>query len=105
MKGKTRLQGFYGYEGFIGMNYINQEDVDENKDFSTSIAASVVIGCEYFVASKIAIGAEYSYGPTLSITDQVNFLLEGGTGLIRMNFYFYTLHFFHLSLLLWELFD
>ena len=84
-KGNTRLQGFYGYEGFVGMNYI---DEDDNKDFITSISANIFIGCEYFLASKVAIGAEYSYGPTLSISNQVNFLLQGGTGSIRMNFYF-----------------
>ena len=84
-KGKTRLQGFYGYEGFVGMNYI---DEDEEKDFITSISTSIFIGCEYFIASKVAIGAEYTYGPILSVSDQINFLLEGGTGTIRMNFYF-----------------
>jgi len=84
-KGNTRLQGFYGYEGFVGMNYI---DVEDNKDFITSISANIFIGCEYFLASKVAIGAEYSYGPTISISDKVNFLLQGGTGSIRMNFYF-----------------
>ena len=84
-KGKTRLQGFYGYEGFVGMNYI---DMGEEKDFVTSLSTHIFIGCEYFIASKIAIGAEYAYGPTVSITDQINFLLEGGTGYVRMNFYF-----------------
>ena len=84
-KGKTRLQGFYGYEGFVGMNYIDEED---GKDFITSLSANVFVGCEYFIASKVAIGAEYAYGPTLSISNQINFLLQGGTGLIRMNFYF-----------------
>ena len=84
-KGKTRLQGFYGYEGFVGMNYI---DMGEEKDFVTSLSTHIFIGCEYFIASKIAVGAEYAYGPTVSITDQINFLLEGGTGYVRMNFYF-----------------
>ena len=84
-KGKTRLQGFYGYEGFVGMNYI---DLNDEKDFVTSLSANIFIGCEYFIASKVAIGAEYSYGPTLSISNQINFLLQGGTGLVRMNFYF-----------------
>ena len=86
-KGKTRLQGFYGYEGFVGMNYVDYNSED-GKDFITSMSASIFVGCEYFIAPKIAIGAEYSYGTTLSISDQINFLLEGGTGLIRMNFYF-----------------
>lgn len=84
-KGKTRLQGFYGYEGFVGMNYIDEED---GKDFITSLSANIFVGCEYFIASKVGIGAEYAYGPTLSISNQINFLLQGGTGSIRMNFYF-----------------
>ena len=84
-KGSTRLQGFYGYEGFVGMNYIDQGD---GKDFITSMSTNIFVGCEYFIASKVAIGAEYAYGPTLSISNKINFLLEGGTGLIRMNFYF-----------------
>ena len=79
-KGATRLQGFYGYQGFIGFIY---ED-----DFTTLMNPGVFIGCEYFLLPKIAIGAEYSYGPTLSISEKINFLLNGHTGFLRMNFYF-----------------
>ena len=79
-KGTTRLQGFYGYQGFVGMIY---ED-----EFTTLMRPGVFIGCEYFILPKIALGAEYSYGPTLSISEQIDFLLDGHTGLLRMNFYF-----------------
>ena len=79
-KGSTRLQGFYGFQGFVGMTY--------NDDFTTSMKPALFIGCEYFLIPKIAIGAEYSYGPTLSISDEIDFLLDGHTGSLRMNFYF-----------------
>jgi len=79
-KGDTRLQGFYGYQGFVGMMY--------NDEFTTLINPGLFIGCEYFIFPKIALGAEYSYGPTLSISDSINFILNGHTGTVRMNFYF-----------------
>ncbi len=79
-KGNTRLQGFYGYQGFVGMIY--------NDDFTTLLNPGLFIGCEYFILPKIALGAEYSYGPTLSISDRIDFLLNGHTGALRMNFYF-----------------
>ena len=59
-----------------------------NGDFTTSMKPALFIGCEYFLMPKIAIGAEYSYGPTLSISDKIDFLLNGHTGSLRMNFYF-----------------
>ena len=53
-----------------------------------SLNPALFIGCEYFIIPKIAIGAEYSYGPTLSISEKIDFLLNGHTGSLRMNFYF-----------------
>ena len=79
-KGTTRLQGFYGYQGFVGMTY--------NGEMTTSLNPGLFIGCEYFLLSKIAIGAEYSYGPILSISEEIDFILNGHTGFLRMNFYF-----------------
>lgn len=79
-KGNTRLQGFYGFQGFVGMHY--------EEEFTTSLNPALFIGCEYFIIPKIAIGAEYSYGPTLSISEKIDFLLNGHTGSLRMNFYF-----------------
>ena len=51
-KGKTRLQGFYGYEGFVGMNYIDQGD---GKDFVTSISANIFIGVRSPVANSVIL--------------------------------------------------
>ena len=79
-KGNTRLQGFYGFQGFVGMHY--------DEEFTTTLNPALFIGCEYFIVPKIAIGAEYSYGPTLLISERIDFLLNGHTGSLRMNFYF-----------------
>ena len=86
-KGNGRLQGFYGYEGMVrvisgdennpNITYDYQYDLNDiaateenmgqyvTKDFvgkGISIEGSGFIGVEYFVASKISIGAELSLG-------------------------------------------
>jgi hypothetical protein len=81
-RGKTRLQGFYGADALIGFN--TGKDSETNVDskiipssgsivsFSQNTATNLgstftigvngFIGGEYFIAPKLAIGAQYNWG-------------------------------------------
>jgi hypothetical protein len=96
-KGNTRLQGYYGADFMFGLlgggsstytygmtmdstNVANGNIVDENGASGSSrtteskngntlmIGLNGFIGVEYFIASKISIGAEYGYGFSMAST-------------------------------------
>ena len=74
-RGKTRLQGFYGYDLVAGINLVDSEkgkdamgaDVDSKKGFGFSVGAHGFLGAEYFIFPKMAIGAQYTYGADINI--------------------------------------
>jgi hypothetical protein len=78
-RGNTRLQGIYGYEGFINYssgfdskytfgNKIENEDSGKvrttliNNSSNLTIGLRGFVGFEYFIAPKISIGGELGYG-------------------------------------------
>jgi hypothetical protein len=72
-KGKTRLQGFYGadaYLGFSSFKYtgVNTGGADQTYDPGTTFKLGVngFIGAEYFIFAKMSIGAQYNYGLNIS---------------------------------------
>ena len=108
-KGKTRLQGFYGSDVFIKLNYektfIKKEGLGEGniKKSGGGFGINGFIGAEYFIFPKIAIGAQYSYGAEAiyeneKLNDGVNEIGKGnskrigigGVGISTINL---TLHF------------
>tara|TARA_B110000967_G_C18886499_1_gene564331 strand:- start:187 stop:750 length:564 start_codon:yes stop_codon:yes gene_type:complete len=82
-KGKTRLQGFYGYQGGLFMS--NKKDLSGEKYTDMTGGINGFIGVEYFIKAKIGLGAEYLYG--LNIKNE-GFILGGATGTLMLNFYF-----------------
>lgn len=54
-KGTTRLQGFYGVDGFVGFG-VPQKDA-----FNIGLGAQGFVGAEYFIFPKMALGAQYSF--------------------------------------------
>lgn len=67
-KGTGKLQGFYGampFVGFAGGSMDNGVNTTTTKP-TFSLGAKAFIGAEYFVFSKLAIGAELQYGLSLS---------------------------------------
>ena len=97
-RGSTRLQGMWGYNGFIGIG----EKIDSNDwlsiptliyedGYNMHIMTSLFIGCEYFFLPKIAIGAEYHYGATMHVTDNKTSFIIGNNSnntVIKINYYF-----------------
>ena len=74
-KGKTRLQGFYGYDLLANMTLVDNTKqtsaagtvVDAKGGFVFGVGANGFLGAEYFLFPKIAIGAMYTYGVNLNI--------------------------------------
>ena len=79
-RGKTRLQGFYGYDLVANINFLNNTKTttpvsattstvnDFKGGFGFGLGANGFLGAEYFIFPKIAIGAQYTYGVSLNIT-------------------------------------
>ena len=68
--GKTRVQGFYGAEGgaFFGKGKIVDNDTIVFKEtLSLGFGVDGFIGVEYFIAPKVSIGGQFSWGPTYLI--------------------------------------
>tara|TARA_B100001250_G_scaffold91764_1_gene76360 strand:+ start:1670 stop:2308 length:639 start_codon:yes stop_codon:yes gene_type:complete len=97
-KGKTRLQGMWGYTGFIGVgdtfetgDWLSIPTSIYEDTYNMNIAASLFVGCEYFFLAKMAIGAEYHYGCNLTIdNNQTNFRIgnNANSTVLKINFYF-----------------
>jgi hypothetical protein len=75
-RGKTRLQGFYGYDLVAGLDLVNSAKVTyEDKSPSDTLKNGVgfnvgahgFLGAEYFIFPKIAIGASYTYAVDINI--------------------------------------
>lgn len=75
-RGKTRLQGFYGYDLVAGIDLVNstketQADGTVSRDskggFGFNVGARGFLGAEYFIFPKMAIGAQYTYGVNIDI--------------------------------------
>jgi hypothetical protein len=73
-RGKTRLQGFYGIDGLVGIHtnntkVVNGSNVTKFKNpIGLDVSALGFIGAEFFVFPKVSLGAQYQYGLNLSIT-------------------------------------
>jgi hypothetical protein len=76
-RGKTRLQGFYGYDLIAGLDLINSTKTTpvsgpsstvKNSGVGFNVGAQGFLGAEYFIFPKIAIGAQYTYGVNIDIT-------------------------------------
>ena len=70
-RGKTRLQGFYGFDALLMVSSASSETVDPDDaaiktKFSSGMGLGVgvngFIGAEYFIFPKISMGAQYNYG-------------------------------------------
>ena len=74
-RGKTRLQGFYGYDLLAGLDLINSTKTTPVSGPSSTVKSGVgfnvgaqgFLGAEYFIFPKIAIGAQYTYGVNIDI--------------------------------------
>ena len=97
-RGTTRLQGMWGYTGFIGMSdtfdsgdWLSIPAAVYEDTYNMKMSASAFIGCEYFILAKIAIGAEYHYGCDLNINNnQTEFTIGSNSNstIMKINFYF-----------------
>ena len=73
-RGKTRLQGFYGIDGLVGVHssntkVVNSFDVTKYKHpLGFNVSALGFIGAEFFVFPKLSFGAQYQYGVSLAVT-------------------------------------
>ena len=96
-RGSTRLQGMWGYNGFIGIgekfdssDWLSIPTIIYEDGYNMHIMTALFVGCEYFFLPKIAIGAEYHYGATMHVTDnQTSFVIGNNSNstVIKINFY------------------
>jgi hypothetical protein len=74
--GSSRVQGYTGVQG--GGFYGKDKTIDSNENVleeesSFGIVVQGFLGAEYFIAPKLSIGGEFTWGPTYTvITDNVN---------------------------------
>ena len=97
-KGNTRLQGMWGYTGFIGFgdtfdsaDWLSIPNSIYEDTYSMNMNFAAFIGCEYFFLPKIAIGAEYHYGCTMSMIDNetsFNIGSNANSTILKINFHF-----------------
>lgn len=65
--GKSRVQGFYGLEGGISTGKEKNSDNTNfvfTEDSYFAVTLDGFIGVEYFVAPKLSLGGQFSWGPT-----------------------------------------
>ena len=79
-KGTTRLQGYYGVDGLVGLVS------PAKKQFGFGIGAQGFAGVEYFILPKVALGAQYTYGVGLEYAsndsnNRINFNIGNANGL------------------------
>ena len=90
-KGKTRLQGFAGVDGFIRFNNTNDKTtygnklelydtgysrVIERKNSGFTFGIRGFVGAEYFFAPKMSLGFEIGFGPSYNISKDNTFTIE-----------------------------
>jgi hypothetical protein len=90
-KGKTRLQGFAGVDGFIGIGNTNEKTtygnklelydtgynrVIERKNSGFTIGVKGFVGAEYFFAPKMSLGFEIGFGPYYTILTENTITIE-----------------------------
>ena len=90
-KGKTRLQGFAGVDGFIRFNNTNEKTtygnklelydtgysrVIERKNSGFTFGIRGFVGAEYFFAPKMSLGFEIGFGPSYNISKDNTFTRE-----------------------------
>jgi hypothetical protein len=73
--GKSRVQGFYGVEG--GFIYGKSKNIDANKlvtleTSSIGVGASFILGAEVFVAAKLSVGGQFSWGPQYLVEKDID---------------------------------
>lgn len=78
-KGTTRLQGYYGVDGLVGLVS------PAKKQFGFGIGAQGFAGVEYFIFPKVALGAQYTYGVGLEYAsndsnNRINFNIGSANG-------------------------
>ena len=78
-KGTTRLQGYYGVDGLVGLVS------PAKKQFGFGIGAQGFAGVEYFIFPKVALGAQYTYGVGLEYAsndsnNRINFNIGNANG-------------------------
>ena len=78
-KGTTRLQGYYGVDGLVGLVS------PAKKQFGFGIGAQGFAGVEYFIFPKVALGAQYTYGVGLEYAsndsnNRINFNIGNAHG-------------------------
>jgi len=88
----------WGYTGFIGIgenfdssDWLSIPNMIFQDGYNMNINTSLFIGCEYFLLAKIAIGAEYTYGLTMNVTDNKTDFYIGNNAnstIMKINYYF-----------------
>lgn len=84
-RGKTRLQGFYGVDGLVGVHGRSTKNVNGSTTTKTreglgfDLIGRGFIGCEYFIFPKIAFGAQYSWGLDLAVTTKGKSSVNGNS--------------------------
>ena len=87
-RGKTRLQGFYGYDLIAGLDLINSTkttpvsgpSVTVKSGVGFNVGAQGFLGAEYFIFPKMAIGASYTYGVNIGIQGAASGSKEKNSG-------------------------
>ena len=83
-RGKTRLQGFYGYDLIAGLNLIDSEKIGSaaavKQGVGFNLGAQGFLGAEYFIFPKMAIGASYTYGVNIGIQGSASGSKEKSSG-------------------------
>lgn len=65
-KGSTRLQGFYGVDGVVGIGVPGKDLLN------FMIGAQGFAGAEYFIFPKVSLGAQYAYPVVISYSSSKN---------------------------------
>lgn len=90
-RGKTRLQGFAGFDGFVRIrntndnrSYGNKIELHDTgysritkiKNSGFTIGVRGFVGAEYFFAPKMSLGFEIGFGPSYTISRDNTFTIE-----------------------------
>jgi hypothetical protein len=73
--GKSRVQGFYGAEGNLNYGKVKNTSSPDIVSFETTkygAGASLFIGAEVFVATKLSVGGQFTWGPSYSIEKDIH---------------------------------